>query len=170
MGSPWLLLASATIAAGCTLSRPPPRAQAAAVEPGCGQAPNAGDARILESKNVDRVEPLYAIVSSTPNGMESRLIGARVHLRTIDGITAETVNHALVCQAARVTLDEQAAGAPCPYFVPGMWVDIDVKADPMGYEVVLRGQDFEEGQNPGSARGSSHATDSRGPQVVRARP
>jgi hypothetical protein len=25
-----------------------------------------------------------------------------------------------------------------------VWVDIDVKPDPMGYAVVLRGQDFEE--------------------------
>jgi hypothetical protein len=145
MGSRWLLFASATVAVGCTLSRPPPRAQAAAVEARC-EPPSATDVRIVEAKNVDRVEPLYATVSSTPNGVESRLIGAKVHLREMSGVTAEAVNQALVCHAARLTLTTQAAGAPGPYFVPGVWVDIDVKADATGYEVVLRGQDFEEAQ------------------------
>jgi hypothetical protein len=144
MGSRWWLVASATIAVGCTMSRAPPRAQAAAIEASCGQTPSAADARIIESRNVDRVEPLYAIVYSTPNGMESRLIGARVHLRTIDGVTAEAVGHTLTCHAARETLSTREASDTCPYFVPGVWVDINVKADPMGYEVALRGQDFEE--------------------------
>jgi hypothetical protein len=144
MGSRWLLVASATIAVGCTLSRPPPRAQAAAVEPGCELGSNAADARILESNNVDRVEPLYAIVDSTPNGMEHRLIGAKVHLRAIDGVSAETVSHALLCHAAHLTLSEQVSGVPGPYFVPGVWADIEVKSDATGYEVVLRGQDFVE--------------------------
>ena len=138
------LVASATIVVGCTLSRPPPRAQAAAVQARCAGDPGAPDARIVGSKNIDHVEPLYAVLYSTPNGMESRLIGAKVHLRSIDGVTAEAVGHALTCHAARETLGMAEAGDSCPYSVPGVWVDIDVKPDPMGYAVVLRGQDFEE--------------------------
>ena len=143
MSSRWLLVAGAMLAAGCTMSRPPPRAQATAVEAQCGQDPGS-DARIVGRQNVDHVEPLYAIVYSTPNGMESRLIGAKVHIRTIEGVSAESVGHTLACHAARETLSTPAPGDSCPYAVPGVWVDIQVKPDPMGYDVALRGQDFEE--------------------------
>ena len=146
MRSHWLLVGTATLAIGCVTSRPPPRAQAAAVAASCGDYAGAADARIVGPKNVDHVEPLYAIVDSTPNGMESRLIGAKVHLRTIDGVTAESVSHALACHAAQETMSGRDIGDSCPYAVPGVWVDIDVKADGLGYEVVLRGQDFDEGK------------------------
>ena len=140
----WVWAASLTLAAGCTLERPAPRTEAAVVEAKCSGPRSANDARIVGPSNVDAVEPLYAVVYSTPNGAESRLIGAKIHIRTIDGVTAESVGHALVCHAAHETLSGPRPSDLCPYFVPGVWVDIDVKPDAMGYEVALRGQDFEE--------------------------
>ncbi|HEY8039376.1 MAG TPA: hypothetical protein VIF15_06260 [Polyangiaceae bacterium] len=139
-----VLAAGAILVTSCTLSRTPPRVQAAAVDARCGDEPTGTDTRIVGSTNVDRVEPLYAIVDSTPNGMESRLIGAKLHVRTIDGVTAEALGHALQCHAARQTVQEPPAADACPYALPDGWVDIQVKADAMGYEVDLRGQDFVE--------------------------
>ncbi len=56
--------------------------------------------------------------------MESRLIGAKLHIRMIDGVMPESVGQALACHQARETLRPSA--------------------DAMGYEVALRGQDFVE--------------------------
>ena len=142
MHSSWLLVAYATIAVGCAESRPPPRTLAAALEARCRDDPGATDARIVGSMNVDQVEPIYALVRTGRNGMEARLAGARIHLRAIDGVTVESVGHAITCHAAHEVLGE--AGDSCPYYVPGVWVDIDVKQDVMGYDVALRGQDYEE--------------------------
>ena len=121
--------------------RPPPSRRAAVTT---RARPTRG---LSGSKNVDHVEPLYAIVDSTPNGMESRLIGAKVHLRTIDGVTAESVSHALACHAAQETMSGRDVGDSCPYAVPGVWVDIDVKADSLG----LRGGPARAGLRRGQA-------------------
>jgi len=142
MGSKWSLVAG-TLVVGCSMSGPPPRTQAAVVEARCGDDPGVVDARVVGPQNVDRVEPLYASVNTRPNGMESRLIGAKLHIRMIDGVMPESVGQALVCHQARETLRPSADDA-CPYAVPGAWVDIQVKPDAMGYEVALRGQDFVE--------------------------
>jgi hypothetical protein len=139
----WLFTVTVvTLAAGCTLSGPPPRAQAAAAEASCVTDDASQDPRIIGPRYIDRVEPLYAIVDSTPNGMESRLIGAKIHMRSIEGATADSVGHALTCYAARETL--RGANVRCPYVVPDAWVTIDVKSDPLGYEVFVRGNDFQE--------------------------
>ena len=34
----------------------------------------------------------------------------------------------------------------CPFAIPDAWVDIQVRQDPTGYEVALRGEDFTQGQ------------------------
>ena len=144
MSSRVSLAACAVVVAGCQLSRPDPHVQAAAVQEQCGsEAPN--ESRVADPRNIDRVEPLYAIVSSTPNGMESRLIGAKVHMRQVDGLTAESVGVALECHAARETLSEPRSDT-CPYAIPHAWVDIQVRPDATGYEVALRGQDFNEAE------------------------
>jgi hypothetical protein len=95
-------------------------------------------------QTVDHVEALYSIIDTGPNGMESRLAGAKLHLRPIDTLTAESVSHALVCYAARETLSGSEANRSSPYSVPGAWVDIDVKSSSFGYDVLLRGQNFGE--------------------------
>jgi hypothetical protein len=142
MRAHWLSLACVTLALGCSISPKPPRAQAAAVEARCEASPSATDQRIVDPRNVEGVEPLYAIVDSRPNGMESRLIGAKVHLRNVEGVTAEGVSHAIACHSARETL--RGAPTTCPYSIPDRWVDIQVKADGDGYDVLLQGEDGEE--------------------------
>jgi hypothetical protein len=144
MSSRVFLAACAVVVAGCQLSRPDPHVQAAAVQAQCGSEATI-ESRVADPRNIDRVEPLYATVSSTPNGMESRLIGAKVHMRQVDGLSAESVGVALECHAARDTLREPPNDT-CPYAIPHAWVDIQVRPDPTGYEVALRGQDFNEAE------------------------
>jgi hypothetical protein len=112
------------------------------VQARCAAEPTS-DARVVDPRNVDRVEPLYAVVSSTPNGMESRLIGAKLHLKQVDGLSAESVGNALWCHAAQDTL---RGNDTCPYAIPDAWVDIQVRPDATGYQVALRGQDFHEAE------------------------
>jgi hypothetical protein len=144
MSSRVFLAACALLVAACQLSRTDPHAQAAAVQAKCSSEATS-DARVVDPHNVDRVEPLYAIVDSTPNGMESRLIGAKVHIRQLDGLTAEYVSNALYCHAASDTL-RSTPSTTSPFAIPNAWVDIQVRPDPTGYEVAVRGQDFHEAE------------------------
>ena len=144
MSSRVLFAACVLLVAGCQLSRTDPHVQAAAVQAKCGSEATT-DARVVDPHNVDRVEPLYAIVSSTPNGMESRLIGAKLHIRQLEGMTAESVSNSLYCHAASDTL-RSPPNNTCPYAIPDAWVDIQVRPDATGYEVAVRGQDFNEAE------------------------
>jgi hypothetical protein len=128
--------------AACTMGPTPARTQAAAVAQGCG-----GQARTLQAlapTDVQRVEPLYAVLDSTPNGMESRLIGAKLYLKAIDGATAETIRQALLCNAAKGVLEGPHDG--CPGVVPNASVDVEVTASGAGYVASLRGRDIDEGK------------------------
>ena len=144
MSSRVLFTACVLLVTGCQLSRTDPHAQASAVQAKCGSEATR-DARVVDPHNVDRVEPLYAIVSSTPNGMESRLIGAKLHIRQLEGMTAESVSNSLYCHAASDELRSPQDNT-CPYAIPDAWVDIQVRPDATGYEVAVRGQDFNEAE------------------------
>ena len=134
------LLASVVAIVGCTEGqRPEPRTLAAKQAARCGDESSVAQERAASRSNVEQVEPLYAIVDSTPNGQESRLIGAKLHLRPLPGETAESMTHALYCHAATEVLQGHDA---CPYSIPDGWVDISVKSDGDGYVVKLQGQDF----------------------------
>jgi hypothetical protein len=144
MSSRVLFAACVLLVAGCQLSRTDPHAQAAAVQAKCTSAAMS-DARVVDPHNIDRVEPLYAIVDSTPNGMEHRLIGAKVHIRQLEGTTTESVSNALWCHAAQDTLQPPPSNTS-PFAIPNAWVDIQVHPDATGYEVAVRGQDFNEAE------------------------
>jgi hypothetical protein len=144
MSSRVLLAACVLLVAGCQLSRTDPHAEAAAVQAKCGSEATR-DARVVDPHNIDRVEPLYANVYSTPNGVESHLIGAKLHIRQLQGLTTESVSNALYCHAAQDQLSSPQNSAS-PFAIPDAWVDIQVRQDPTGYEVALRGQDFNQGQ------------------------
>jgi hypothetical protein len=138
----WALVASAVVPVGCTEGqRPEPRTLAANQEARCGdESPVARD-RAASRSNVEQVEPLYAIVDSTPNGQESRLLGAKLHLRPVPGETAESMTHALYCHAATEVLHGEDA---CPYSIPDGWVAISVKSEGDGYVVKLEGMDHQQ--------------------------
>ncbi|HEY8087618.1 MAG TPA: hypothetical protein VIF09_07235 [Polyangiaceae bacterium] len=136
----WALVASAVVLVGCTEGQwPEPRTLAARQAARCGDESSVAQERVASPSNVEQVEPLYAIVDSTPNGQESRLLGAKLHLRPLRGETAESMTHALYCHETAEVLRGEGA---CPYSVPDGWVDISVKSEGDGYVVKLEGQDF----------------------------
>lgn len=136
-----LFVASAIAASvGCTTSRPAAEALAARQAASCGgESPPLDE--VGSPRNVVRVEPLYGTVDSRPNGPESRLLGAKLHLRGAGGISAEELKHELYCHAASEVLHAKEA---CPYWLPDGWVDIGVASDPEGFVVTLQGKDFSE--------------------------
>jgi hypothetical protein len=139
------LLAGVVALVGCTEGqRPEPRTLAAREAARCGDESSVAQDRVASRANVEQVEPLYAIVDSTPNGQESRLIGAKLHLRPVPGETAESMTHALYCHAATEVLYGEDA---CPYSIPDGWVDISVKSEGDGYVVKLEGQDHRQAKS-----------------------
>lgn len=117
---------------------------AAQLQPRCMDVFPSVASKVAAPANVWRVEPLYSVLYSTPNGAESRLVGAKLELRPLDGVTPEAVGLALECHEAQETTADAPKNDGCPYAIPGMWVDIDVKSNGAGYQVALRGEDTEE--------------------------
>ena len=136
-----ILLAGVAAIAGCSTPRPGTQSPQIRQAARCGDEPSALSARLLGPASIEQVEPLYGIVYSTPNGQESRLLGAKLHLRPIEGTTAEAVTHALYCHAAAEALRGDDAS---PFWIPGGWLDISVKYEADGYVVTLEGRDFNE--------------------------
>ena len=134
----WTLVAGVVVLVGCSVSQQEPRTAAIQQAARCSGESSAA-ARLLGPASVERVEPLYGIVYSTPNGQESRLLGASLHLRALDGATAESMTHALYCHAAAEVLHGDDAS---PYWIPDGWVNITVKYDGGSYVVNLEGHDF----------------------------
>jgi hypothetical protein len=130
--------------AACSLSRPQPTEVAARVQPRCVDVSPSAASKVAAPSNVTSVRPLYSVLDSAPNGPESRLVGAKLELRPIDGVTPEAVGLALQCHEARETTLDPPVSDSCPYAIRGMWVDIDVTSNGAGYEVALRGQDHDE--------------------------
>jgi hypothetical protein len=64
----------------------------------------------------------------------------------LDGLTAEYVSNALYCHVASDTLRSTPSTTSSPFAIPNAWVDIQVRPDPTGYEVAVRGQDFNEAE------------------------
>jgi hypothetical protein len=133
------LFAGVVVVAGCASQRQEPRAPAVEQAAYCGEEPSVSAARFARPGNVEAVEPLYGVVYSTPNGQESRLLGAKLRLRGDDGTTAESLSRALHCHAATEVL---RADDGCPYWIPDGSVEIGVKFVGGGYLVTLEGQDF----------------------------
>jgi hypothetical protein len=138
-----LLLGISCTLVACSLERPPPTVIAARMTPRCADVADGSAAKVAAPANVRRVQPLYSVLNANPNGAESRLVGAKLELRPLDGVTPEALGLALQCREAKETSSDEADDR-CPYAIPGMWVDIDVKSNGAGYEVDLRGEDFDE--------------------------
>jgi len=103
----------------------------------------AAIAPVFEKDSVERIEPLYTAASPGGHGSGgnySQLIGAIIHLRAINGVTAEWLDGALECHSARRLLGELPEATPTdPFWLPGRMVDIEAVAARAGYHVYVRG-------------------------------
>jgi hypothetical protein len=129
------------VLSGCFGAREP-RTIAAEQQALCGGS-CASDNVLLQPNNIKRVEPLYGHVNSGPNGFESRLIGAKLLIQRIEGVTADSLAQSLRCHEARELLRPGAVSAD-PYWLPGRWLDIDAKAEGAGYVVSIQASDFDQ--------------------------
>ncbi len=75
---------------------------------------------------VDAVEPHY-VRRPSKSGHDTHLMGARLRLRPVAGVTPELLERALRCHQARATLHEITAADDDPWVLPGVWMDITVE-------------------------------------------
>ncbi len=148
-------LLAATIAAGCanTSSTAPahnPAEEAAAMErTRCGpDLDEAALAPVLNRQAVESAEPLYTREPSGKSGEASRLFGAVIRIRAIQGVTAEWLDRALECHSARRVLGRipENVMPNDPFWLPGRMVDIDAQSARDGFQVAVRGYSVDDAQ------------------------
>ncbi len=145
MGSRWWSLGVCFLVSGCAEAREP-RVVAAREEAVCnGLAPTA-DQIAIDPTLVSRVEPFVTHVHSFQvSGPEARMIGAKLHIRPIEGVTSAALRRVLVCHETRQVLGGATSGDD-PYSLPHEWVHIGVEPDGAGYVVTTDGQDVRAGR------------------------
>jgi hypothetical protein len=95
---------------------------------------------------IDSVEPAYSYVYAGPNTRESHMRGAKIRLRPGPGLTKESIQLALECHEALVTLGRAASPPEDPYFLPDTWLDIDVDSTGDGFVVRVLVDGLEDAQ------------------------
>jgi hypothetical protein len=142
-----------TTVLGCVASTAPARSpaeEAAAVERSrCG--PDIDDTTlepIFAHRAVESAEPLYVRASTDRAGTSSRLEGAVVYVRAIQGVTAEWLGRALECHSARRVLGRIAENVSPndPFWLPGRMVDIDTQSIGHGFRISVRGATQDDAQ------------------------
>jgi len=91
---------------------------------------------------IDSVEPLTSHVQSG-NNYETRLIGARIHVKPLPGLSRELLTRELQCHQARVVLGTAPPLANDPYSAAPGWVDIHVDSEENGFAVRVESFDFD---------------------------
>jgi hypothetical protein len=140
--------AASCLALGCAAS-PTPTARAVQVEQlQCDESTSAPeDARILATTKVISAEPLYSNVPTSYNDIEHRVNGAKLLVRTPEGVSAERMTRILQCHSARQLLGqpERAELTKDPYWLPGAWIDIRVTPEDGNDAVTLEADTITKG-------------------------
>lgn len=121
-----------------------PADRAREVEPKCATVPAEATAALLDPKSIDVVEPAYSYVKSGPNDREARLRGALLRVRPLPGMTRESIERALECHEAGVTLGREPAAVDDPYVLAERWLDIEVDSEGDGFAVKAQIDEFED--------------------------
>ncbi len=82
---------------------------------------------------LDTVEPLY-VRRPSKSGHDTHLMGARLRLRPVAGVTPQLLERALRCHQARAALADIPVTERDPWVLPGVWMNIEVQGD--GAELV----------------------------------
>ena len=115
----------------------------------CGpDVDDASLAPVLNRQSIESVEPLYTRTPSGKSGEESRLYGAVIRIKAIQGVTAEWLDRALECHSARRVLGRVPADVlpNDPFWLPGRMVDIDAQSARDGFQVAIRGSTVDDAQ------------------------
>ena len=108
----------------------------------CRDSSEATAAPMTARSAIDSVEPLHGHVQSG-NNSETRLLGARIHVRPLPGVTRELLARELQCHEARVLLGKAPPLARDPFSAAPQWVDIRVDSESNGFVVEVESFDFE---------------------------
>lgn len=108
----------------------------------------SGLAPVLSGEAVESVLPLYTHSESQKFGEVSRLYGAVIRVRAIQGLTAEWLDRALECHSARRVLGRipETDVPNDPFWLPGRTVDIDAESARDGFQVAIRGTSVDDAQ------------------------
>jgi hypothetical protein len=125
---------------------------------------------VLNGKTVESVTPLYSGGGSSKTN-NPRLLGAVVYVRPAAGETAEWLNRALECHAAKRTSDRASAFASPsdPFFLPDSHVRIRVQPAGDSFKVDIEGISSADARDIFS-RASAFATASGAAQGLAAQP
>ncbi|HZU83470.1 MAG TPA: hypothetical protein VE987_11160 [Polyangiaceae bacterium] len=119
-----------------------PTTRAQEVVAWCAEFPEDSVAR---RSLVETVEPAYSYVHAAML-REPRLRGARLRLRPAPGLSREALERGLQCHQARVLLGMAAARDEDPYFLPGVWLDIEADSEGAAFEVAVRATAYADAQ------------------------
>ena len=94
----------------------------------------------LETMQVVGVEPLYAHILTGNSNAENRVGGVKIHVLPPADMSANELTRVLQCHSARALLGQiDSPRIPGdPFWLPGSWLDIDVKADDGEFAILLR--------------------------------
>jgi hypothetical protein len=103
---------------------------------------------IFGHRAIESAEPLYARTSTDRAGTSSRLEGAVVYVRAIQGMTVEWLDRALECHSARRVLGKipENVSPNDPFWLPGRMVDIETQSIGHGFRIAVRGTTQDDAQ------------------------
>jgi hypothetical protein len=115
----------------------PPAEQAAEVErTQCDSGAVAEG--VIRSVKVIEAEPLYSYSASNAGDNDLKIVeGAKIVVRPPEGVSADKLLRILQCHSAQVLLGQRANVATDPFWLPGTWLNIDVKPEHGNYAVTL---------------------------------
>ena len=95
---------------------------------------------------VQNVDPLIVVSTNGKVTFAPKLVGARVSVRALHGITQQWLERTLHCHQAQRTLDSGSAPAidADPFWLPGGWVQMQVLPVQGAFVTELRGSTDEE--------------------------
>jgi hypothetical protein len=108
----------------------------------CRELSEATAAPDVSKTAIDSVEPLQSHVQSG-NNSETRLLGAKIHVRPLPGLTRELLARELQCHEARVLLGKAPPLVDDPYSAAPAWVDISADSEGNGFAVSVESFDFD---------------------------
>jgi hypothetical protein len=139
------LVLVAACTSGCMLSPLPdartPADRAREMQPKCRQETDASAAAVLAPGAIESVEPDYERVPSS-SGYDKRMLGARLAVRPLPGLTRESLARALQCHQVRVVTGEGRALVDDPYVLADDWLTIDVDSTGDGFAVTVYPVDY----------------------------
>jgi hypothetical protein len=131
-----LPIAALTVACASTF---PPGEKAAEVERiQCDSSAAAENAAVVRSVKVLEAGPIYSYSASNAGDDDLKIVdGAKILVRPPEGVSADRLLRILQCHSAQVWLGRQANVAADPFWLPGTWLNIDVKPEKGNYAVTL---------------------------------